>query len=153
MVGVPCTMCDASPYRPRVRASILAAAENCDALITMLPNGEALLEVASEIIPVMQKSACFIDCSTVDIATAKMVSEMTAAAGLRGRGAGGSRKRSRGILRQIEHLCGQVDRLVRDEDANSAIAAMLADQVGQQALRSGVEPGEGLVKQPDGAGA
>ena len=63
---------------------VTEAAENCDALITMLPNGEALLEVASEIIPVMQKSACFIDCSTVDIATAKIVSEMTAAAGLRG---------------------------------------------------------------------
>ena len=60
------------------------AAAGQDVVITMLPNGAALNQVAVEIVPVMTSSSCFIDCSTVDIQTTKRVAEMTVAAGLRG---------------------------------------------------------------------
>jgi len=60
------------------------AASGQDVVITMLPNGAALHQVAGEIMPVMASSSCFIDCSTVDIQTTKQVAEMIEAAGLRG---------------------------------------------------------------------
>ena len=60
------------------------AATSQDVVITMLPNGTALHQVAVEIVPVMMSSSCFIDCSTVDIQTTKRVAEMIVAAGLYG---------------------------------------------------------------------
>ena len=60
------------------------AATSQDVVITMLPNGAALHQVAVEIVPVMTSSSCFIDCSTVDIQTTKKVAGMTVAAGLCG---------------------------------------------------------------------
>ena len=55
-----------------------------DAVITMLPNGAALNDVAGQILPVMAPPAFFIDCSTVDIQTTKKVAMMIESAGLRG---------------------------------------------------------------------
>ena len=55
-----------------------------DVVITMLPNGAALIDVAEQILPVMAPSAFLIDCSTVDIQTAKQVAMMIESAGLRG---------------------------------------------------------------------
>ena len=60
------------------------AATSQDVVITMLPNGTALHQVAVEIVPVMMSSSCFVDCSTVDIQTTKRVAEMIVAAGLYG---------------------------------------------------------------------
>ncbi len=58
------------------------AAANQDVVITMLPNGAILRAVASEIIPAMKKGACLLDCSTVDVESARAVAEQAAAAGL-----------------------------------------------------------------------
>lgn len=58
-----------------------AAAEQ-DAVITMLPNGQILQSVADEIIPVMRKGAAFIDCSTVDVESARAVADAATALGL-----------------------------------------------------------------------
>ena len=55
-----------------------------DVVITMLPNGAALNDVAGQILPVMAPPAFFIDCSTVDIQTTKKVAMMIESAGLRG---------------------------------------------------------------------
>ncbi|MGB1684203.1 MAG: NAD(P)-dependent oxidoreductase, partial [Candidatus Puniceispirillaceae bacterium] len=60
------------------------AAAGQDVVITMLPHGGALNDVAVEIVPVMASSSCFIDCSTVDIQTTKQVAMMIGSAGLRG---------------------------------------------------------------------
>ena len=53
-----------------------------DVVITMLPNGAVLQQVASVIIPVMQKGAVLCDCSTVDVRAAKQVAERAEEAGL-----------------------------------------------------------------------
>ena len=58
------------------------AAEGQDVIITMLPNGKILRSVADEIIPAMKSGACFVDCSTVDVESARAVAEQAAAAGL-----------------------------------------------------------------------
>ena len=60
------------------------AAVGQDVVITMLPNGAALNDVAEQILPVMASSAFLIDCSTVDIQTTKKVAMMIESAGLRG---------------------------------------------------------------------
>ena len=54
-------------------ASAAEAASGQDAVITMLPNGAILRSVAAEILPVMAAGAGFIDCSTVDVDSARAV--------------------------------------------------------------------------------
>ena len=55
---------------------ILTAASEQEVVITMLPNGEALIKVVEAIIPVMPNGSCFIDCSTVDINTTRQVAKL-----------------------------------------------------------------------------
>ena len=56
--------------------SISEAVTGCDAVITMLPNGAILRDVASQIAPDMAAGTLFIDCSTVDVESARAVAEM-----------------------------------------------------------------------------
>jgi len=48
-------------------------------VITMLPNGEILRSVYAEIVPAGAKGSVFIDCSTVDVDSAKAAHDMAAA--------------------------------------------------------------------------
>ena len=57
-------------------------ASNSDVVITMLPNGEILKSVATTIIQHMRHGAIFIDCSTVDVESAKSVAEMSESYGI-----------------------------------------------------------------------
>ncbi len=58
------------------------AATGVDAVITMLPNGAILQAVAQEIIPAMSAGAALIDCSTVDVESARKVAAQAVDAGL-----------------------------------------------------------------------
>ena len=58
------------------------AANGADVVITMLPNGAILQSVANEIITAMKSDACFIDCSTVDVESARIVADQASAAGI-----------------------------------------------------------------------
>ncbi|WP_170480326.1 3-hydroxyisobutyrate dehydrogenase [Ruegeria arenilitoris] len=58
------------------------AASDADVVITMLPNGEILRAVADDIIPVMQAGAGFVDCSTVDVESARAVANQAQTVGL-----------------------------------------------------------------------
>jgi 3-hydroxyisobutyrate dehydrogenase len=59
------------------------AAKDADIVITMLPNGEILRAVAAEVIPAMKPGAILLDCSTVDVESARDVADQAAKAGLR----------------------------------------------------------------------
>ncbi|SMR71098.1 3-hydroxyisobutyrate dehydrogenase [Aliiroseovarius halocynthiae] len=63
-------------------ASGAEAAAGKDVVVTMLPNGQILRAVANEIVPAMDKGAAFVDCSTVDVESARAVAEQATAAGL-----------------------------------------------------------------------
>ena len=63
-------------------ASAIDAATGADVVFTMLPNGDILRSVASDIIPVMSKGAVLADCSTVDVDSARAVAADATAAGL-----------------------------------------------------------------------
>ncbi|TQM94111.1 3-hydroxyisobutyrate dehydrogenase [Roseinatronobacter monicus] len=58
------------------------AVRGADVVITMLPNGAILRDVAAQVIPAMQSGAVLCDCSTVDVESARAVAQMALAAGL-----------------------------------------------------------------------
>ena len=61
---------------------IADAVKDADAVITMLPNGSILRQVAAEAIGQMKQGALFVDCSTVDVESARNTSEAAENAGL-----------------------------------------------------------------------
>ncbi|WP_136656631.1 3-hydroxyisobutyrate dehydrogenase [Nitratireductor sp. XY-223] len=63
-------------------ATAAEAARGRDAVITMLPNGAVLRSVYDEIVPHGQRGAVFVDCSTVDVESARAAHEQAAKAGL-----------------------------------------------------------------------
>ena len=63
-------------------ASAAEAVQGADAVITMLPNGDILRRVADDVIPAMAVGAVLIDCSTVDVDSARAVAAQAEAAGL-----------------------------------------------------------------------
>ncbi|HET7411510.1 MAG TPA: 3-hydroxyisobutyrate dehydrogenase [Pararhizobium sp.] len=63
-------------------ASAVEATRGQDSVITMLPNGEIVRSVYAEIVPAGSKGACFIDCSTIDVESARAAHEQAGAAGL-----------------------------------------------------------------------
>ncbi|MEJ8560335.1 3-hydroxyisobutyrate dehydrogenase [Yoonia sp. GPGPB17] len=72
----------AQPENLTLADSAAAAAKGADVVITMLPNGDILRAVAKEIHPVMQPGAIHLDCSTVDVESARAVAAQADAAGL-----------------------------------------------------------------------
>ena len=59
-----------------------AAVATREVAITMLPDGEILRSVASEIIPAMGSGTVMLDCSTVDVESARAVAEQARSAGV-----------------------------------------------------------------------
>ncbi len=74
----------AAPVPEGVDAAATAAAAVAarEVAITMLPDGEILRSVASEIIPAMGSGTVMLDCSTVDVESARAVAEQARASGV-----------------------------------------------------------------------
>ncbi len=58
------------------------ACDDADVVVTMLPNGDILRAVAATIHPAMQAGALHLDCSTVDVESARGVAQVAEKAGL-----------------------------------------------------------------------
>lgn len=56
------------------------AAKGAEVVITMLPNGSILRNVANEVLPAMHPGAVLLDCSTVDVESARAVADQASAA-------------------------------------------------------------------------
>ena len=52
------------------------AARGANVVITMLPNGVIAHSVARDILPIMTKDAVLLDCSTIDVATARAIDQL-----------------------------------------------------------------------------
>ena len=63
-------------------ATVQDAVKDADVVITMLPNGQILRAVADQIVPAMKSGATLVDCSTVDVDSARAVAEQAIAASL-----------------------------------------------------------------------
>ncbi|MCE8006565.1 3-hydroxyisobutyrate dehydrogenase [Aestuariivita sp.] len=111
-------------------ASAQEAATGADVVITMLPNGQILRAVAAQIIPAMSQGAGFVDCSTVDVDSARAVARQAADAGLLpvdapvSGGVGGA-------------LAGTLTFMAGGSDAAFAKAQPLFDIMGQKAVHCG----------------
>ncbi len=62
--------------------SLEDVARDAQVVITMLPNGAILRDVAADLVPVMTKGAILCDCSTVDVESARAVAAQCDTAGL-----------------------------------------------------------------------
>ena len=101
-----------------------------DVVITMLPNGAILRAVAADVLPAMAKGAVLVDCSTVDVDSARAVAADADAAGLMfvdapvSGGVGGA-------------TAGTLTFMAGGTDAGFAKAAPLFDIMGQKAVHCG----------------
>ncbi len=118
------------PNGVSMAASASEAAAGRQVVITMLPNGAILQSVAAEIIAVMDKGAGFVDCSTVDVESARKVAAQATEAGLLAVDApvsGGIGGASGGTL---TFMAGGTEE-------SFAMAAPLFDIMGQKAVHCG----------------
>ena len=111
-------------------ASAAEAASGAEIVITMLPDGAILRKVADQVIPAMQPGAILLDCSTVDVESARAVADQAIAAGLRALdapvsgGIGGA-------------TAGTLTFMVGGSDDAFADAKPLFDTMGQKAVHCG----------------
>ncbi len=62
-------------------ASLADIATHCSTIITMLPNGAILREVVDQLLPLLKPGSLVVDCSTVDVESARAVAVQLEAAG------------------------------------------------------------------------
>ena len=122
----------AAPMPDGVRAADTAAkaAESAEVVITMLPDGAILRRVAEEVIPAMPSGAVLLDCSTVDVDSARAVAAQADAAGLGALDAPVS-----GGIGGAE--AGTLTFMVGGSDAAFETAKPLFDIMGQKAVHCG----------------
>lgn len=116
-------------------ASAAEAAAGRDAVISMLPDGPILRKVAAEVIPAMQPGAVFVDCSTVDVESARAAHEMAEKAGVLSVDAPVSGGVGGATAGTLTFMCG-------GSEAAFAKAAPLFEVMGQKAVHCGA-PGAG----------
>ncbi|HML07465.1 MAG TPA: 3-hydroxyisobutyrate dehydrogenase [Xanthobacteraceae bacterium] len=66
----------------QIVANAKACVENADIVVTMLPAGEHVLSVWNDILPAANQGALFIDCSTIDVASARKAHHLAAERGI-----------------------------------------------------------------------
>ena len=123
-------MAEVSVEGVEMAPSAAQAAKGAEVVITMLPNGDILRKVAAEVIPAMDKGAVLLDCSTVDVQSARDVARQAEAAGLHALdapvsgGVGGA-------------AAGTLTFMVGGSEEGFAIARELFDIMGQKAVHCG----------------
>ncbi|MFO6463791.1 3-hydroxyisobutyrate dehydrogenase [Jannaschia sp. KMU-145] len=120
----------APPEGVAMAASAAEAAAGAEVVITMLPNGEILRAVAGDVIPAMADGAVLLDCSTVDVASARAVAEMAEA-----RGHGSLDAPVSGGIGGAD--AGTLTFMVGGSDAALAAAAPLLDIMGARTVHCG----------------
>jgi 3-hydroxyisobutyrate dehydrogenase len=73
---------DAAAGGVAIAASASAAVADAEIVITMLPAGRHVVAVWSEILPAARRGALFIDCSTIDVESARLAHRAGAGAGM-----------------------------------------------------------------------
>ncbi len=120
----------ARPDGVTMAGSVAEACDGADVAITMLPNGAILRSVAAEVIPALGSGATFVDCSTVDVESARAVAADAEAAGLGAIDA----PVSGGIKGAVD---GTLTFMAGGSDAAFAAAKPLLDIMGQKAVHCG----------------
>ncbi|MEW6642740.1 MAG: 3-hydroxyisobutyrate dehydrogenase [Pseudomonadota bacterium] len=79
---VPASLEAAKAEGVAIAASAAASVKGADVVITMLPAGKHVVSVWSEVLPEVAKSALMIDCSTVDVDSARQAHALAAKSSL-----------------------------------------------------------------------
>jgi len=114
----------------RTAPSATDAVSDADAVITMLPDGPIVRSVWADVVPACKTGAVLIDCSTVDVDSARAVAAMAVQSGLLAvdapvsGGIGGAQ-------------AGTLTFMAGGSDAGFAKAAALFDVMGQKAVHCG----------------
>ena len=66
----------------QIVANARSTVEDAEVVITMLPAGEHVVSVWNDIVPVARQGTLFIDCSTIDVASARKAHALAAARGI-----------------------------------------------------------------------
>ena len=111
-------------------ATAAEAATGQNVVITMLPNGAILSSVMEEIAPVADKGACLIDCSTVDVESARAAHDKAASLGLLSVDAPVSGGIGGAAAGTLTFMCG-------GSEESFAKAKPLFDIMGQKAVHCG----------------
>lgn len=111
-------------------ATAAEAATGQDAVITMLPNGTILSSVMEEIAPIADKGVCLIDCSTVDVESARAAHDKAASLGLLSVDAPVSGGTVGAVGGTLTFMCG-------GSEDSFAKASPLFDIMGQKAVHCG----------------
>ncbi|MGB0507434.1 MAG: 3-hydroxyisobutyrate dehydrogenase, partial [Pikeienuella sp.] len=124
---------DLAPFEVEGVSKAATAAEatvGSDVVITMLPNGGILKAVMEEVIPAARPGACLIDCSTVDVASARAVHADAADAGLQSVDAPVSGGIGGAAAGTLTFMCG-------GSEESFATAEPLFEIMGQKAVHCG----------------
>jgi 3-hydroxyisobutyrate dehydrogenase len=65
-----------------IAASVRESVKNADVVITMLPSGDPVIKVWNEVLEEARSGALFIDCSTIDVADARVAHGLAAQKGV-----------------------------------------------------------------------
>ena len=110
--------------------SVAAVAAGAELVISMLPNGQILSAVYAELVPASAAGACLLDCSTVDVQSARDAHQLASDAGLLSLdapvsgGVGGA-------------TAGTLTFMAGGSDAAFAFAAPVFEIMGQKAVHCG----------------
>ncbi|EBA03293.1 3-hydroxyisobutyrate dehydrogenase [Rhodobacteraceae bacterium HTCC2150] len=118
------------PEGVTVASNAAECATDVDVLITMLPNGAILRSVANEVMPALKSGAAFLDCSTVDVESARAVADQANAADVLALDA----PVSGGIGGAV---AGTLTFMVGGSDAGFSLAKPLFDIMGQKSVHCG----------------
>src|SRR5580658_5920016 len=66
----------------QIAANAKAVVENADVVVTMLPAGDHVLAVWKDVLPAANADALFIDCSTIDVTSARSAHTMAIERGI-----------------------------------------------------------------------
>ena len=113
-----------------IAASSAEAARNADVIVTMLPAGKHVLDVWREVLGVAKPGALIVDCSTIDVASARAAHALAEGAGLLALDApvsGGTAGAQAGTL---TFMCG-------GSDAAFAAARPVLEKMGKKLVHCG----------------
>jgi 3-hydroxyisobutyrate dehydrogenase len=114
----------------QIAASASDAFAGADALVTMLPAGAQVLSVWRELLAQAGKDALFIDCSTIDIASARRIHELARQFGARSVDAPVSGGVAGAMAGTLTFMCGA-------EDADYAAAKPILEMMGKNIIHCG----------------
>ena len=113
-----------------IAASALDAVKGAQVVVTMLPAGKHVLSVWTEILPLLAKGSLIIDCSTIDVESARHVAGLAAKAGFAmvdapvSGGVGGA-------------VAGTLTFMVGGSDASFAKARPVLEKMGKNIVHAG----------------